>query len=396
MPMLVVYAVAVASGALDAIAASTVLLWGRGPIGPGRMLLAAAISACFFVAKSIALLALIPASSFFSLILFGFVYVVASLPLTGLALLCAARRREVSRIVRAAALVALLGAPAGFWGSLIEPFRLRTEEVSVPLATERAGAAALRVGVLADIQAREVSEFERGAVARLMSLEPDLILIPGDLAQVWPRSTEESVEEFRALLAALDAPLGVWMVLGNTDSVDVVERALAGTRVRLLQDERVELAWRNRRIQLCGLGMDFGSPRARAATAELESLVGEEDVRILLAHYPDAYTLLRPGSRVDLLVAGHTHGGQVQIPFFGPPITLSGVPRRVAAGGLHELEGRRVYVSRGLGVERGWAPRLRFLCPPEITLLRLDEASEPAVDGPEGLHAQRDVPQGPR
>jgi predicted MPP superfamily phosphohydrolase len=76
-----------------------------------------------------------------------------------------------------------------------------------------------------------------------------------------------------------------------------------------------------------------------------------------------------------LLVAGHTHGGQVQIPFFGPPITLSRVPRSVAAGGFHSLDGRAIYVSRGIGNERGWAPRVRFLAPPEVSLLTLESAA---------------------
>jgi predicted MPP superfamily phosphohydrolase len=183
------------------------------------------------------------------------------------------------------------------------------------------------------------------------------------------------------------------MVLGNCDSVDVVERALEGTRVRLLKDERVEIPFKDRRIVLCGIGMEFQSAAARAAAQELDALPGSDDVRILLAHYPDAYLLLPRPSRTDLVIAGHTHGGQVQVPWFGPPITLSGVPRAVAAGGLHELDGRRLYVSRGVGVERGWAPRVRFNCPPEITLLELDDAPKPAADRTADLHAGGDVPQ---
>ena len=95
----------------------------------------------------------------------------------------------------------------------------------------------------------------------------------------------------------------------------------------------------------------------------------DDDVRILISHMPDPILELKPNTRIDLLIAGHTHGGQVQLPFFGPPITLSRIPRRAAAGGLHELNGRCVYVSRGVGCERGQAPRLRFLCPPEISIL---------------------------
>jgi predicted MPP superfamily phosphohydrolase len=139
--------------------------------------------------------------------------------------------------------------------------------------------------------------------------------------------------------------------------------------------------------------MEYRSAAANAAARELEALAGQDDVRILLAHYPDAYRLLPSPARTDLVIAGHTHGGQVQVPWFGPPITLSGVPRAVAAGGLHELDGRRIYVSRGLGVERGWAPRVRFNCPPEITLLELGDAAKPAEDRSAGLHAREDVPQ---
>ena len=90
---------------------------------------------------------------------------------------------------------------------------------------------------------------------------------------------------------------------------------------------------------------------------------------IVVGHAPD-FAL---GSvDADLLLAGHTHGGQVQIPFFGPIYTFSSVPRTWGGGGLHSLSGDRVlYVSRGTGMERADAPRLRFNCRPELTVLEL-------------------------
>jgi hypothetical protein len=77
----------------------------------------------------------------------------------------------------------------------------------------------------------------------------------------------------------------------------------------------------------------------------------------------------RERSEIDLVIAGHTHGGQISLPLFGPPVTLSEAPRHVAAGGLHELGGRPIYVSRGVGLERGEAPRVRLGARPEISLL---------------------------
>ena len=73
---------------------------------------------------------------------------------------------------------------------------------------------------------------------------------------------------------------------------------------------------------------------------------------------------------VDLVLAGHTHGGQVVMPFFGPVVTASRLPR-LFAGGLHDFRGTPLHVSRGVGMERGFSPPVRFLCPPEICVLDL-------------------------
>jgi len=95
-------------------------------------------------------------------------------------------------------------------------------------------------------------------------------------------------------------------------------------------------------------------------------------VKILLGHRPDWVLRLPPNATVDLTVAGHTHGGQVQLPFLGPLITFSAVPTEVGAGGLHEVNGNRVYVSSGVGWEHGGAPRIRFMAPPTVGVITLE------------------------
>jgi predicted MPP superfamily phosphohydrolase len=278
---------------------------------------------------------------------------------------------SVARAVRALAWLSFALVPIGIYATFVEPYELRTERVSIPLSAARAGRTPITIGVLADIQCIEVTDYERDAIARVMAAKPDLILLPGDLVQVGEHRLPEILDEFHALLAPLSAPLGVYFVQGNCESKEDARRLLAGTPVRFLDNEVVELSLRDRRVIVCGVDLTFSGSRARAALERIESAPGDDDVRIVVAHRPDVIAALSAHSRVDLIVAGHTHGGQVQVPGFGPPITLSEVPRAIAAGGLHAADEKQIYVSRGIGWEHGQAPRVRFLCPPEVSLLTL-------------------------
>lgn len=300
------------------------------------------------------------------------------LPLMGIVLL---RRKDVvlTKSVRAACIASLALIPIGLYSSFVEPYTLTTERTTVALSPKRAGTDPIVIGVLADIQCVSITDRERDAVARIMAAKPDLILIPGDLVQLGGRDLDRVIDDFRALLAPLDAPLGVYFTQGNCEAKKKVQVLLEETRVQVLDDEIVELRHGDRRITLCGVNLHYGAP-AQAVLQKIETSPGDDDVRIVVAHRPDVIYALPAGSRVDLVVAGHTHGGQVQIPFYGPPITLSEVPARVAGGGLHELEGRQIYVSRGLGWEHDYAPRVRFLAPPEISLLTLE--SRPSATTP--------------
>jgi len=316
--------------------------------------------------------------SAFGLIRFIYLNLVITAPALGALVLYLAwrwRRRPPDRRMpwwAIAAVLPTLALPAvGVYASFIEPFRLQLETAEIPLDPARAGRGPLRIGVLSDIQTDRVGDHERSAVDRLMAQKPDLILMPGDVFQGGPGELERELPALQDLLRRLSAPGGIFCVEGNTDSPKELRRILEGTAVRLLENGMEEARVGDRRILIGGLGPRCSAPEAQKVMAGMETLPGGEDIRILLAHFPDAALGLKSASRIDLVVAGHTHGGQICVPFIGPLLTLSRVPRSVAAGGLHDLDGRRIYVSRGLGMERGNAPRIRFLCPPEITLLTL-------------------------
>lgn len=358
-----------AATTIDALAAAAILFRGHDPIDWRRVTTAIlAVGGLGFV-KCIAALAW--AHSYFLVVAFVYADALVLVPIVGAALLLRARRRRMSRSVLVVSWISLLLVPVFVVATFVEPFRLVTEHTDVPIAASRELSRPLVIGVLADIQCVAVTAREDEAVARIMAANPDLVLIPGDLQQAGFDEIERMAKELRGLFAPLSAPLGVWYVEGNTETVGEARRLLEGTSVRILDDEIVRLEHAGSSVTLCGVDLMFQSPRARGVLRAIESEPEARDVRIVLAHRPDVIEALSPDSRVDLVVSGHTHGGQVQLPWFGPPITLSAVPRRVAAGGLHEVDGRRVYVSRGIGWEHGHAPRVRFLCAPEVTILRL-------------------------
>lgn len=373
--MLTIYALAVGSALIDLALAAAALFLRPGEVDADRLVPAALAFCGGLMVKIVFGIALLPRFTSFGPVALAFVDLGLALPLLGLWTLWIGRRRPLAPRVRGTALVALaLVAPAA-WAMFVEPFLLVSERAEVPLDPARSLDRPLRVAVLADLQTRAVGDHEREAVRRILAFEPDLILIPGDLAQVWPRPPAEAVDEFHELVSLLEAPLGVFMCMGNTDDPEFVRRVLAGTNVRLLENEAVDVE--GAALRIAGLGEDWRAPGAVTAAKNLEARHGAGDVRILLSHYPDAIAHLSGDSRIDLVVAGHTHGGQVHMPLFGPPLTLTTVPRQVAAGGLHEVDGRRVYVSRGVGAERTWAPRIRFLCRPEVSLLTLSTAAVP-------------------
>lgn len=301
--------------------------------------------------------------------------------LTALALVLALRPRRSDRgrrrgMTLAARLFAVIGLgmlPLVAYATFVEPFDLRIETATLELPAERRGGEPLLIGVLSDLQARKVTGYEEAAVSLLMQAQPDIILVPGDVIhQTRFEDYDAVLPEFRELLGKLHAPGGVYFVQGNTDPSERLDELVRGTELELLRDRVVHLECEGWRLAIGGLDLDHHMVSAgRSVIAELEAADDPTEVRLLLAHRPDALWALTPDSRIDLVVSGHTHGGQIQLPFFGPPITLSSVPRSVAAGGLHEVEGRHIYVSRGVGLERGTAPRVRFLAPPEISLITL-------------------------
>jgi predicted MPP superfamily phosphohydrolase len=266
-------------------------------------------------------------------------------------------RRQRHRVAIAGILAAALLAIA-VDAFLIEPHSLQVRTLT--WASDRVKAP-LRIVVMADIQTDHMGDYERSAFDTAIALQPDLVLMPGDFLQIYDQTRPAEVAKFREQLNRLSPRLGTWAVRGNIDPLGS-QGLFDGTPVRYL--EQTQAVRINDELWLLGLLLEdsfdpnFSWPN------------DEPGLRIVMGHAPD-FALGTPAG--ELMIAGHTHGGQVQLPVLGPLLTLSRVPSAMGGGGLTALgDGRAVLVSRGIGMERGYAPRLRFLCRPEIVVIDVE------------------------
>lgn len=233
----------------------------------------------------------------------------------------------------------------------------RLERVSVRIPSLPAHLQGFTIGVLTDLHLGPLvsAEYVRAAAERLAAERPDLVVVAGDLV-----SEDGAVAE---LPRALEPVRGAYAVLGNWDYQAPSLRSQQ--TVRLLVNAGVEAA-----PGLWLAGLDdwlFGTPRLDQAVAGAPAGA----VTVLLAHEPDQADRVAASHRVALQISGHSHGGQIRVPFIGPLLLPAGGRRYIS--GLYQAPFCQVYTSRGLGVAH--LP-LRVLCPPEITLLRLVGASD--------------------
>jgi predicted MPP superfamily phosphohydrolase len=211
-----------------------------------------------------------------------------------------------------------------------------------------------------------------GIVARMNALKPDITVLLGDYVNALrPRyySKLVPVVDWAAALGHLRAPLGVYAVLGNHDwwagEAGSIRRAFEKNAIHLLENEAVMASGGGAVFWIAGLGdqLVYHDHGVDDLAKTLGKISGGAPV-ILAAHEPSIFNRLP--SRVTLTLAGHTHGGQVYVPFAGRP-ALSEEMARYAHGHIVE-HGRHMIVSSGLGLS-GWP--VRFLVPPEIVVVTL-------------------------
>lgn len=280
----------------------------------------------------------------------------AALLLAGAGIIMAGAHRPVAI---AATVLAMLVGVTGVYAYAIEPRWLEVSRVAI---SSEALTQPLRIALVADIQTDRVGAHDRRAMRALMRERPDVIVFAGDYIQARASQNGPQALALRDVLAdeGVGAPLGAYAVKGNVDGppwTQVFEGL--GYEVR----DQTHTVTRG--------------PISITALSEADSFDLRASVppapgfHIVVGHSPD---FALGDVQADLLLAGHTHGGQVRLPLLGPVMNASHLPRSAAAGMTALSGGRTLVVSRGVGMERDNAPRLRFLCRPEIVIIDVTPA----------------------
>ncbi|MFC5650848.1 metallophosphoesterase [Paenibacillus solisilvae] len=268
-------------------------------------------------------------------------------------------------------LISLAAAAAGFLSYMVwESYRYRIDEQTIELQRLPASFDRTRILFISDIHRRSITD---DLIARCLSAgRTDLVLIGGDLREKGV-PLQRSRENIRKLMKI--AP--VYMVYGNHDydeDIRPLEVMLQEERVRLLHNESVVLEQKDgSRIRLAGVD-DPRTKRDRLERALSEPADGDELFTLLLAHDPAIVFRMEGASSIDLILCGHTHGGQVALPFIGP--VMRHPFEKICWRGWFNLNNPqtagewlpRLFVSCGYGTSK--LP-IRLLAPAQLHLFTL-------------------------
>ncbi len=258
----------------------------------------------------------------------------------------------------------------GAWAILIEPVWIKVTRRTLELPQLPPELEGLRLGFISDTHCGAWSKraFFDKAWKQLEREAADILLIGGDI--VVNHASSSWLEELEGL-SDYQPPLGKYAVLGGHDrhygSIEVT-RGLQSLGVNVLHNQSVPLQRQGVTWYVVGLGDNSDLPsqsNPRQAFAD----VPETAFAVTIAHSPDI--VIHPeAKRFSLVLSGHTHAGQVRIPWLGAPLCVTELPRRHDRGFTH-FQGIPLFVSQGLGC----TVRLRFCCRPEICILTLKRQS---------------------
>jgi predicted MPP superfamily phosphohydrolase len=280
------------------------------------------------------------------------------------------RRRRWWKLFRIAILIILVSIVASaMWAFFIEPNRLIVHSETIRIDGWPAELSGIRIAMIGDVHT-DTHYINEAKLQRIVDLtnaqHPDLIVLLGDYIHGGRNNPEHVEPEVTArYLKNLQAPLGVYAVLGNHDwwyNGERVRQVFERAGIPILEDDVKELSWHGQSFWLAGLADLWTRPQNIGSTI---AKVPASSTIIALTHNPDIFPNLP--QNVPLLLAAHTHGGQVNIPLIGTPVVPSRFGSKYNVGHIFE-NNHHLFVTTGIGTS---IMRVRFRVPPEIVILTI-------------------------
>ena len=272
-------------------------------------------------------------------------------------------RKGLKKIILGFFIVVILCMALGFYAHFIEPNWIAVDRVVIHDGELAKSLEGIRIVQISDIHMENgPGKRERDLVKKVNALKPDFLFITGDFVD-----SLQELEPMKELLKKFKARIGIWGVPGNTDHLSLDGKALAdglapaGVKILVNQAERVQ-------VEVGKYFWLIGVDDPVEGYANLDQAIGKVppgSPEILLAHGPNIFEKAAE-NKINLVLVGHTHGGQIGIPFL---IRMSRYANRTPyMRGLFKKDSTQLYVNRGIGTKTF---TLRFLCPPEISLIEV-------------------------
>jgi len=259
------------------------------------------------------------------------------------------------------------GVGCALWAKLGEPLWPEITHTIIRTNKLRGATGPVRIVQLSDLHCDATVRLENRLPGIIKECKPDIIVFTGDCV-----NSRAGLDNFRTCITRIAAIAPTYVCKGNWEtffglsSKDYFDK----TGVTELDKKWQSIEVAGTRFTLAGTAVEGSSTTDEGELTKALKRAPADDYTVFLHHYPDAIYTLADTRRVDLQLSGHTHGGQVALPMYGALVTLSGKGKELEWG-RYQVKDTTLYINRGIGMEGGRTPRVRFWARPEISVFEL-------------------------